>query len=306
MIDMKYPIVLGLAATLVAMAPAALALTKPATAKAKSTAKTKTAKLAPAAAAAAVAAPMEKDAATLDFEKHRAEMEEANPAELFEAKGEDLWKTKRGPKNVSLAESCDLGSGVGVVEGTYVRMPRYFADAGAVMDAERRIVWCMVEKQGFNFADIAKKPFASGNSAPDQTSIVTYVATHSRDMKFDIPLDDPRVRDVYETGKEVAAYRAGPYDFSCDTCHGSDGKRIRMQNLPNLKTPEGAMAGVQGWPAYRMTGGLMLTHQWRMNDCFRQQRFPEPKYASDVVTALLTYMIGTANGQLYKGPGIKR
>jgi hypothetical protein len=30
-------------------------------------------------------------------------------------------------------------------------MPRYFADANAVMDAERRIVWCMVEKQGFKF-----------------------------------------------------------------------------------------------------------------------------------------------------------
>ncbi len=25
----------------------------------------------------------------------------------------------------------------------------------------------------------------------------------------------------------------------------------------------------------------MLTHQWRMGDCFRQQRFPQPKYASD-------------------------
>ena len=50
----------------------------------------------------------------------------------------------------------------------------------------------------------------------------------------------------------------------------------------------------------------MLTHQWRMNDCFRQQRFPEPKYASDAITALLTYMNGTANGQIYKGPGIKR
>jgi sulfur-oxidizing protein SoxA len=296
--SMKYPIALGMVAALVAFAPAVTAQAKPSPTKAVKA----TAKRTPDAAPAA----MEKDAATLDFEKHRAEMEEASPAELFEAKGEDLWKTKRGPRNVSLAESCDLGSGVGVVEGTYVRMPRYFADADAVMDAERRIVWCMVEKQGFNFSEIAKAPFASGNSAPDQTSIVTYVATHSRNMKFDVPLKDPKVRDVFETGKEVAAFRAGPYDFSCDTCHGSDGKRIRMQNLPNLSRPEGALAGVQGWPAYRMTGGLMLTLQWRMNDCFRQQRFPEPKYASDVVTALLTYMIGTANGQVYKGPGIKR
>jgi sulfur-oxidizing protein SoxA len=79
-----------------------------------------------------------------------------------------------------------------------------------------------------------------------------------------------------------------------------------MQNLPNLATSEGAIRGVQGWPGYRMTGGVMLTSQWRMNDCFRQQRFPEPKYASQAVTNLIAYMTGNANGQMYKGPGIKR
>jgi sulfur-oxidizing protein SoxA len=247
-----------------------------------------------------------KDAATLEFEKFRAEMEDSNPAELFEAKGEEQWKAKRGPKNVSLAETCDLGQGIGKIESAYVKMPRYFSDADAVMDAERRIVWCMVEKQGYKFDDIAKQPFANETFTPDITNLVTYVAGQSRKMKIDVPLKDPKVREAYEMGKAIAAYRAGPYDFSCNTCHGVDGKRIRMQNLPNLSTPQGAMSGVQGWPGYRMTGGVMLTHQWRMGDCFRQQRFPQPKYASDAVAYLLTYMIGNANGQVYKGPGIKR
>lgn len=262
----------------------------------------------PASKPAAKAAPVAevKDAATLEFEKFRAEMEDSNPAELFEMKGQEQWKSKRGPKNVSLAESCDLGQGIGKVDGAYVKMPRYFADADAVMDAERRIVWCMVEKQGFQFDDIAKKPFANETFTPDITNLVTYVAAHSRNMKVAVPLKDPKVQEAYRIGKEIAAYRAGPYDFSCNTCHGSDGKRIRMQNLPNLSTPAGAMKGVQGWPGYRMTGGVMLTHQWRMGDCFRQQRFPEPKYASDAIANLLTYMIGNANGQVYKGPGIKR
>lgn len=244
--------------------------------------------------------------AAAEFEKFRAEMEDSNPSELFELKGEELWKTKRGPKNVSLAESCDMGLGIGKLDGAYVQMPRYFADADAVMDAERRIVWCMVEKQGFKFEDIAKRPFASGNYTPDPTSLVTFVAGHSRNMKVAVPLKDPKVKEAYEIGKEMAAFRAGPYDFSCNTCHGSDGKRIRMQDLPNLATAAGAIKGVQGWPGYRMTGGIQLTHQWRMTDCFRQQRFPAPKYASDAIAYLLTYMIGNANGQVYKGPGIKR
>jgi sulfur-oxidizing protein SoxA len=295
--DMRTIIAVGVALALGVPSPLTFAEATPATVK---THKKKTPVAAPAPAVE------ETDEATKDFDKFRAEMEDSNPAELFEMKGEELWKEQRGPKNVSLAESCDLGQGIGVVKGAYAATPRYYADANAVMDAERRIVWCMVEKQGFNFDDIARQPFATETFTPDITSLVTYVAAESKNMKIAVPLDEPHVRDAYETGKEITNYRAGPYDFSCNTCHGGDGKRIRMQNLPNISTGKGAIKGVQGWPGYRMTGGVMLTHQWRMNDCFRQQRFPEPKYASELVTDLLTYMNGNANGQVYKGPGIKR
>jgi sulfur-oxidizing protein SoxA len=257
-------------------------------------------------AAAPTAADSGKDTATAEFEKFREVMEDSNPAELFEAKGEELWKNKRGPKNVSLADTCDLGLGVGVIQGAYVQMPRYFADAGKVMDAERRIVWCMVEKQGFSSEELAAKPFANENHTPDATSLVTFVAGGSRNMKIAAPEKDPHVAEAYRLGREVFNYRAGPYDFACATCHGEDGKRIRMQQLPNLARKEEAIRAYQGWPGYRMTGGFMLTQQWRMNDCFRQQRFPEPRYVSDTVTALLTYLTVNANGNVYKGPGIKR
>ena len=46
--------------------------------------------------------------------QYRALLADGNPAELWEAKGELLWKQKRGPKNASL-EACDLGKGAGVV-----------------------------------------------------------------------------------------------------------------------------------------------------------------------------------------------
>lgn len=249
---------------------------------------------------------VQKDAATLEFERFRAEMEEFGPSGLWEDKGEQLWKTPRGPKNASL-EKCDLGLGPGVVAGAYVQMPRYFADADKVMDAERRIVWCMVNLQGFKEEDLAKVPFArEGQDTPEQTSLVTYVAAQSKGMKIAVPQKHPKELTAYKIGKEITGYRAGPYDFSCTSCHGEEGKRIRMQDLPNLATPEGALKSFQGWPGYRMTGGVMLTQQWRMNDCFRQQRFPQPKYASDTITALLTYLTVNANGQVYKGPGIKR
>jgi len=246
-----------------------------------------------------------KDPVAADFEKFHEIMEEASPAELFEAKGEELWKAKRGPKDASL-EQCDLGLGPGVLKGAYVRMPRYFADAGQMMDAERRIVYCMVTLQGFKAEDLAKQPFSSESRTPDPVSLVTYVAGQSRGMKIAIPQKHPKEREAYNIGREIFNYRAGPWDFSCASCHGEDGKRIRTQNLPNLTSKKDAIRAFQGWPGYRMTGGLMHTLQWRMNDCFRQQRFPEPGYASETIADLLTYMAVNANGHVYKGPGIKR
>jgi sulfur-oxidizing protein SoxA len=251
------------------------------------------------------AAKTQKSAIAAEFEKFRNIMEEASPAELFEAKGEELWKARRGPKKASL-EKCDLGLGPGVLKGAYVRLPRYFADAGQMMDAERRIVYCMVTLQGFSEKDLAKKPFSQGAHVPDPVALVTYVAAQSRGMKIAVPQKHAKEREAFNVGREIFNYRAGAWDFSCASCHGEDGKRIRTQDLPNLSSKQGAIAAFQGWPGYRMTGGLMHTLQWRMNDCFRQQRFPEPGYASQTIANLLTYMGVNANGHVYKGPGIKR
>ena len=42
--------------------------------------------------------------------RYREMIADGNPAELVAGQGEELWKTKRGPKNASL-EKCDLGLG---------------------------------------------------------------------------------------------------------------------------------------------------------------------------------------------------
>ena len=251
------------------------------------------------------AAAQAPDPTAAEFDKFREIMEQDNPAELFEVKGEELWRTPRGPKNASL-QNCDLGLGPGVVKGAYAQLPRYFADVDRVMDAEARIVHCMITLQGFTYAELAKQPFSSLVRTPDPVSIVTYVAAQSRGMKFAAPQSHPKERATYEAGKAIFHYRAGAFDFSCASCHGTDDKRIRTQPLPNFTKPEQAIRAVQGWPGYRMTGGVMHSLQWRLNDCFRQQRFPEPGYASETLSALLSYVTLNANGQVYRGPGIKR
>jgi sulfur-oxidizing protein SoxA len=241
-----------------------------------------------------------------EIAKYREALQDGNPAELWEARGEEMWKTPRGPKKVSFA-ACDLGLGPGVVKGAYAQMPRYFPDAGRVMDLETRLLWCMVNQQGYSEADATKTKFGNGSARrSDFEALAAYVSSQSQGMKMNVALDEPHVHDMYRLGEKIFYYRGGTHDFACATCHGDDGKRIRLQDLPNLTKVEGAQKAYTTWPAYRVSQGELRTFQWRLNDCFRQQRFPELAFGSDASIALTAYLAGRANGAEYEGPAIKR
>lgn len=236
--------------------------------------------------------------------EYRAMLADGNPAELFEAKGEDLWKQKRGPKNVSL-EKCDLGKGPGVVKGAFVELPRHFADTNKVQDLESRLVTCMETLQGFNGAEIAKTAYGRGEQN-NVTALATWIAAESRGLKFNLPQSHSQEQVMYEVGKRLFYMRGGSHDFSCASCHGEEGKRIRLQDLPNLSKNPGDGVGFAAWPAYRVSNGQMWSMQLRLNDCYRQQRFPFPNFGSDATVALSTYMGVNAKGAENIAPAIKR
>ena len=254
----------------------------------------------------AAAGAQQQDKTIEEIEKYRQMLQDANPAELLVYRGEDLWKTKRGPKNASL-EQCDLGLGAGVVKGAYAQMPRYFADADQVMDFEGRLVHCMVTLQGMERAEITKRPFSGGGQRQtDIESLTAYVVEQSRGMTIAVPQRHTKERAAFERGRTLFYMRAGPYDFACSTCHGVDDQRIRLQDLPNFEKAEPAKRAFGTWPAYRVSQGALRTMQWRINDCFRQQRFPEPNYVSQGTIDLITYLGVRAAGGKMDSPAIKR
>lgn len=236
--------------------------------------------------------------------EYRKMLEDGNPADLFEAKGEGLWTKKRGPKNASL-EKCDLGKGPGVVKGAWVELPRYFADTKRVQDLESRLLTCMETLQGLDAAEIAKTPFGRGEQA-NMEALAAYVSAASRGMKMNLPQSHADERTMYEVGKRVFFFRGGPMDFSCASCHSVAGQRIRLQDLPDLTKNPGDGIGFAAWPAYRVSSGELWSMQRRLNDCYRQQRFPFPGYASDVTIALGVYMGVNAKGAESIAPSIKR
>jgi sulfur-oxidizing protein SoxA len=262
-------------------------------------------RLAALAALAAFATLAQAQDTAREIQRYRQMIAEGSPAELFELEGEALWKKPEGPRNASL-ERCDLGEGPGVLKGAYAHLPRYFKDADRVMDLETRLLYCMTTLQGRSREEATKRVFGSADRPSEFESLSAYIAGQSRGTKIEPGMSHPKERASYELGRALYFHRVGAWDFSCASCHGEEGKRIRMQDLPVLYKPEYARPVVATWPAYRVSTSQLVTLQWRMNDCYRQMRTPEPTFASETTVALIHFLTATARGETYRGPGNKR
>jgi L-cysteine S-thiosulfotransferase len=240
-----------------------------------------------------------------ELAKYRDALADGNPADLLEMKGQALWSEKRGPKNASL-EQCDFGLGPGKLEGAYAQLPKYFKDTGKVMDVESRLVHCMVSLQGFTVAEVTKQWYSKPGKDSDIEALVTFIGAKSNGMPINVPATHPEEAKMAKMGEYIFYRRSGPQDFSCSICHGQEGKRIRLQELGNLTTKEGAGFAMKTWPSYRVSQGAVWTMQRRLIDCMRQARMPEPNYLADSIIALETFLLKTATGTVMETPGIKR
>jgi len=244
-----------------------------------------------------------QDARTRDeINKYREMLQEGNPGELSEARGEALWKTPAGPKHATL-ERCDLGLGPGKLEGAYAKLPRYFADTQQVQDLESRLVTCMVDLQGFT-----REQAVSGWHKQDSRmeGLVAYAAGKSRGVKIQASLTHPDEQELRAIGEALFFRRSGPLDFSCATCHSQRDKRIRLQEVGDLLVAEDARAILTQWPAYRVSQGEVWSMERRLIDCMRQMRWPEPQYLSEAIIALEAFLQKQAEGGVMQAPGIKR
>jgi sulfur-oxidizing protein SoxA len=239
------------------------------------------------------------------FAKYQQMTAEGSPVELFELVGEELWKKPQGPNNVSL-EKCDLGKGQGVLKGAYAALPRWFKDVDRVMDLETRLLHCMTTLQGRSREEGLKRPFGNADTPSEMEYLSAYVAGHSRGFKVNPGASHRKEKESYALGQKLFYVRTGLWDFSCASCHGEAGKRIRMSELPVLSEPKAARPLMATWPAYRVSNSTFKTMQWRINNCYRQMRTPEPDFGSETVNAVNMYLTATAKGATYRGPGTKR
>lgn len=256
-------------------------------------------------ALACLAAPLNAQNAGDGLAVGRKMLAEDNPGELWVDRGQRLFIEKRGPKKASL-EQCDFGMGPGKLEGAYAQLPRYFPDTNKVQDVESRLVTCMTELQGFKRADIAKLAMGTLDRGSDVEALVSYVAFKSNGMKLSVPLSHPQEQEFYKAGEYIFHRRNGPTDFACVTCHSENGKRVRLQDLPNMTDRKQIQAVAATWPAYVGTQANLRTMQWRLKICNWQMRLPDLGYLSDMSVALTSYLNYRGNGGVIQVPGVKR
>ena len=237
-----------------------------------------------------------------EMDKYHEMLQEGNPAELSEARGEELWTMPAGPKRATLAQ-CDLGNGPGKLAGAYARLPRYFEDTQQVQDVESRLVTCMMTLQG-----LTREQAISGWYKPDSDmeALVTYVAGKSRGATIQASTAHPEEQQIRALGEALFFRRSGPLDFSCATCHSQPDKRIRLSEVRDFLIPADAQAVLAQWPAYRVSQGQVWTMERRLIDCMRQMRWPEPQYLSEAIVALEAFLQKQGDGALMQAPGIKR
>jgi sulfur-oxidizing protein SoxA len=242
------------------------------------------------------------DRTRAELNKYREMLQEGNPAEFAESRGEELWTTPAGPKKASL-EQCDLGLGPGRVEGAYAQLPRWFADTGRVQDLESRLVTCMTTLQGYTPEEATRGWYRADSN---MEALVSFVAGKSRGVALAAPNAHPEEANMRAAGEALFFRRSGPLDFSCATCHSLPERRIRLQEVRDLLRPDEARDVLTRWPAYRVSRGQVWTLERRLMDCMRQMRWPEPAYMSDALIALQVFLHQQAAGGVMQAPGMKR
>jgi sulfur-oxidizing protein SoxA len=165
----------------------------------------------------------------------------------------------------------------------------------------------MVELQGFRREELVADRFGTLDKDSDIEALVSFIGSKSNGMKMNVPLGNAKEAEAYKAGEYLFHRRSGPLDFSCATCHSDEGKRIRLQDLPNMTDERQVRTVIStGWPAYRGTQASVRTMQHRLYDCNWQMRLPDLGYVSDMSIALTSYLNHRANGGVIQLPGVRR
>ena len=213
-------------------------------------------------------------------------IEEFPPYEVAIESGEEIWSTAFA--NGKTYKDC-FPDGPGVA-GQY---PHWNKERSMVMTLPLAINECR-EANDEKPLKYKKGPIAD---------IVAYMTFESRGqvINVEIPEDDPKAHEAYESGKKFYFTRRGQFNFACAGCHlGNSGSTLRTEIL----SP--AFGHTTHWPVYRSKWGEMGTLHRRFTGCNKQVRAKPFKAQGEEYRNLEYFMTYMNNGLELNGPGARK
>lgn len=211
----------------------------------------------------------------------------ANPAMLPVARGETLWRERRGAAAKSCAD-CH-GDAARSMRGLAARLPAWDARLGRVSTLDARVNACVAGEQ--RAAELAPE-------APELLGLLAYLALQSRGMPLQVDAGAAAV-PLLARGRELYMTRVGQMNLACTHCHDSKwGSTLLAEKI--------SQGHPNAWPAYRLewqgTGSL----ERRLRACFLGVRAEMPAYRSEDLVALQLYLAVRARGMAMEAPGVRR
>ena len=240
--------------------------------------------------------------------KYREALQDGNPAELWEARGEGLWKERARPEEGLAGEVRPrprAWRGQGRVRAVAALLPRRRPGDGP-RDAPRVVHG---HAAGLHARPMPRR-IRSARHRPQVRHRGAGRLRHVRVARHQDERRDARIRRNrrrIRLGEKMFYFRGGlarlrVRDLSRRgrQAHPAAGpaQPDRARRARRRPTRRGPRIAYRRASCARSSGAC--------NDCFRQQRFPELEFTSDASIALTMFLARNANGAAFDAPAIKR
>lgn len=209
-----------------------------------------------------------------------------NPAMLWVADGQRLWREPAGPAGRRCAD-CH-GEDAGRLRGVAVRYPRLDPASGRILTLAQRINVCRVRHQG--------APAWAPESDP-LLSLEALVARASRGLPV-TPEAGPVPDAAAARGEALYRLRIGQLNLSCAQCHDERAGRRLGGNL----IPQGHPTA---YPIYRLEWQGLGSLQRRLRNCLAGVRAEVPGWNAQDLVDLEVYLARRAAGMRWESPGVR-
>jgi sulfur-oxidizing protein SoxA len=209
-----------------------------------------------------------------------------NPAMLFVADGEALWRRPAGGQGMACA-SCHADARTSM-RGVAARYPAFDVPLARPVTLGERINLCRTRRQ---------QAEAWRAESAELLALEAFVALQSRGQPI-APPEDPRLAPFRARGEQRYRQRIGQLDLACAQCHDDHaGKRLGGTPIPQ--------GHPTGYPIYRLEWQALGSLQRRLRGCYAGVRAEPPQYGTIGLVELELYLATRAAGMAVESPAVR-